>query len=44
MNAPAMRIAFNGVREATEVSGHRPDHIRHALANSGVAKPAIVPP
>lgn len=33
MNAPAMRIAFNGVREAAEASGLRPHHIRQALAS-----------
>ena len=47
MNAPAMRIAFNGVREAAEASGLRPHHIRQGLASGelpshGVARRTII--
>jgi hypothetical protein len=41
MNAPAMRIAFNGVREAAEASGLRPHHIRQALASGELQSHAV---
>jgi len=41
MNAPAQRIAFNGVREAAEASGLRPHHIRQALASGELQSHAI---
>ncbi len=33
MNAPATRVAFNGVAAAAEASGLRPHHIRQGLAS-----------
>lgn len=41
MNAPAVRIAFNGVREAAEASGLRPHHIRQALASGELKSHAV---
>jgi hypothetical protein len=41
MNAPAMRIAFNGVRDAAEASGLRPHHIRQALASGELQSHAV---
>jgi hypothetical protein len=47
MNAPATRVAFNGVAAAAEASGLRPHHIRRGLASGelqshGVARRTII--
>jgi cold shock CspA family protein len=41
MNAPAMRVAFNGVAAAAEASGLRLHHIRQALAFSELRGHAV---
>jgi hypothetical protein len=41
MNAPATRVAFNGVAAAAEASGLRPHHIRQGLASGELRSHAV---